>query len=101
MIIGVPKETAPVETRSAMIPANVARLAALGATVEMEPGAGAGSGFTDEALVSAGATLVRERRALLAAADILLRVRPPPLAELEWMKPGCVHISFLDPFKET
>ena len=101
MTIGVPKETDAVETRSAMIPANVARLVALGAAVHMEAGAGNGSGLSDEAFAAAGATIVRERQALLAAADILLRVRKPPLAEVEWVKPGCVHVSFLDPFQET
>ena len=101
MIIGVPKETDPAETRSAVIPANTARLVALGAEVQVETGAGDGSGFTDEAFASSGAALVQDRRTLLAAADIVLRVRKPPLAEVDLMKPGCIHVSFLDPFKET
>ncbi len=101
MIVGVPKETDPAETRSAIIPANAARLVALGAEVQIEAGAGTGSGFPDEAFASSGAAIVQDRRALLAAADIVLRVRKPPLAEVELMKPGCIHVSFLDPFRET
>ena len=101
MIIGVPKETDPAETRSAIIPANAARLVALGAEVQIEAGAGAGSGFPNEAFTSSGAVISQDRRALLAAADIVLRVRKPPLADVELMKPGCVHVSFLDPFRET
>jgi NAD(P) transhydrogenase subunit alpha len=99
MTIVFPKETS--ETRSAIVPANVVRLAALGAAVQVEPGVGTASGFSDDAFVTAGATLVRERNELLGAGDIVLRVRKPPAAEVDVMKPGCVHISFLDPFKET
>src|SRR5205814_1908524 len=87
--------------RCAMVPANVARLKALGAAVQIEAGAGNGSGFADEAFAGAGATVVRERQALLAAADMVLRVRKPPVAEVDLMKAGCVQVSFLDPFRET
>src|SRR6266436_476532 len=101
MNIGIPKETDPVESRSAIIPVNVKRLVALGATVQIETGAGDGSGFSEEAFTSDGATFVQDRQSLLGAADIVLRVRKPPLAEVDWMKPGSVQVSFLDPFKET
>src|SRR5205085_11583138 len=101
MIIGVPKETDATETRSAIIPATVARFVSLNLTVQFEPGVGSGSGLPDEAFVSAGAKLITDRALLLNQSDILLRVRRPPLAEIDLMKPGCIHISFLDPFKET
>ena len=32
---------------------------------------------------------------------MLLRVRKPPVAEVDLMKAGCVQVSFLDPFRET
>ena len=101
MIIGVAKESDPAEMRSAMIPANVTRLVALGADVQIEADAGSRSGFSDEAFGAAGATIVRERQALLAAADMVLRVRKPPVPEVDLMKAGCVQVSFLDPFRET
>src|SRR5207249_3411071 len=94
MTIVFPKETEPSEARSAIVPANVVRLVALGAAVQVEPGVGTASGFSDDAFVTAGATLVRERNDLLGAGDIVLRVRKPPAAEVDLMKPGCVHISF-------
>src|SRR2546423_1262890 len=81
MIIGFPKEAEPIETRSAIIPANVARLVAFGAQVQIEAGTGNGSGFPDESFASSGATIVQDRKALLASADMLLRVRKPFLAE--------------------
>ncbi len=100
MVIAVPKEPDPAETRSAMVPANVGRLLRLGAAVQIEAGAGLASHFPDQDFASAGATVVAHRSALLAGADIVLRVRKPPASEVEKTKPGCIHLSFLDPFKE-
>src|SRR5215471_3572687 len=100
MIIGVPNETEPGENRSAMIPSSAALLVKLGATVQIEAEAGNGSGFPEEAFISSCATVVRDRKTLLSTADIILRVRKPPLVEVDQMKPGAIHVSFLDPFKE-
>jgi NAD(P) transhydrogenase subunit alpha len=32
---------------------------------------------------------------------MVLRLRKPPLEEVGWLRPGSVHISFLDPFSES
>jgi len=101
MIIGVPKETDSAETRCSLSPQNAARLVALGASLRIESGVGTRSGFADDAYKSSGATLAQSREEMLASADIILRVRKPPLAEVQAMKRGCIHVSFLDPFKET
>ena len=37
----------------------------------------------------------------LRAAQMVLRVRKPELADIELLQPGCIHVSFLDPFNET
>lgn len=100
MIICVPKETDPGETRAAMIPANVARLVKLGADLHVERGVGVASGFSDEEYAGAGVKISEDRRAMLSEADLILRVRKPPLDEVEWLKCGCIHLSFLDPFTE-
>jgi len=101
MIIGVPKETDAGESRSAIVPANVTRLLALGAAVQIETGAAVGSGFPEEAFKSAGASFVPNRQQLLGASDVVFRVRKPPVTEIDWMKRGSIHVSFLDPFNET
>jgi len=100
MKIGVPNETWPGETRAALVPDGVRRLVKLGAQVEVESGLGATIGGGDVDYVSAGASIATDRHALLASADVLLRVRKPPIEEVEWLKSGSVHISFLDPFNE-
>src|SRR5260221_10273954 len=36
----------------------------------------------------------------LSSADLVLRLRKPPLEEIEHLKSGGIHISLLDPFNE-
>ena len=55
--IGVVKEIKPQEARVALTPAGARELVARGHDVVVEAGAGEGSGFPDEAYVSAGAAL--------------------------------------------
>lgn len=100
MIICLPKESDPAETRAAMTPANVARLTRLGAELQFEPGLGEGCNLSDGEYSSAGATVSLDRKAMLSAADVVLRVRKPPLEEVQWLKAGALHMSFLDPFNE-
>lgn len=100
MKISVPKETHPGETRAALTPDGAAKLVKLGAQVEVESGLGLGSGHADAAYTAAGATLAPDRQALLSSADMVLRVRKPPVGEIALLKAGCVHMSLLDPFNE-
>lgn len=101
MRIFVPREIHPGETRAAATPDTVAKLAQLGAEVVVESGLGAGIGADDYAYSQSGATISPERRASLAEADLVLRVRKPPDGEVELLRPGAVHISLLDPFNES
>jgi NAD(P) transhydrogenase subunit alpha len=98
--IAVPKEYDAGETRVPMIPANVKKLTARGAEVAVESLMGESAGFSDEDYRSAGASISGDRKTLLSSADMVLRIRKPPLEEIEWMKAGCIHISYLDPFNE-
>jgi len=100
MKISVPRETHPGESRAPITPAAAAKLVKLGAQVEIEAGTGLAAGFADEAYTKAGATVVTDRKALLAAGDFVLRLRKPPLAEIALLKPGSLHASLLDPFNE-
>ena len=100
MLIGVPKETTEGELRVACTPATAVRLTRLGLDVAVESGAGAGSALRDEDYEAAGASVdaTGER---VAGADIVLRVRRPGEADVDRLAAGSVHISFLDPFRET
>ena len=93
-----PSETDPSERRVAIMPASVAKLVKLGAVVEVEAGVGRAIHVTDGDYLSAGANVVPDRRAGLASADMILRLQKPAAAEIGSLKPGCIHISYLDPF---
>jgi NAD(P) transhydrogenase subunit alpha len=100
MKISAPREAHPGETRTPLTPDSAARLVKLGAQVEVEAGLGLAAGFPDEAYAKAGATLSDNRQTLLASADMVLRLRKPPLEDVSLLKPGAVHVSLLDPFNE-
>jgi len=102
MLICVPKETLSGENRVATIPDVVKKLIRKGAEVAVESNAGAGAGFNNQEFIEAGATVfsTSERAATMGNADIVLRLHKPTMDEIDQLKPGCIHISFLDPFNE-
>ena len=101
MNIAVMKETHPGETRVPMVPATIDRLVKLGAEVVVESGVGATCRFDDAAYEAAGARVTAGREEMLASADIVLRLRKPPMAEISLMRRGSLHVSYLDPFNEV
>ncbi|KAK8101419.1 hypothetical protein PG999_011793 [Apiospora kogelbergensis] len=97
LTVGVPRETFTNERRVAITPQNVALLKKKGyGKVLVERGAGAQADFLDSAYESAGATLV-EPGAIWSAADIVLKVRGPNIAEIDRLKEGATIISMLQP----
>jgi NAD(P) transhydrogenase subunit alpha len=101
MLIGVPRETQPGERRTAVIPATAQKLVRLGAELVVESGLGSGSGYADADYEAAGARVVTDRHALLAGADLVLRLGKPEPAEVRALRQGAIHASFLDPFNEA
>lgn len=98
MLIVAPKESAAGEQRVALTPDIVRKLVQLGAEVAVEPGLGESIHASDEAYRKAGAVWTGDREATLAAADLVLRLRPPTPESIKGLKAGAVHISYLDPF---
>jgi H+-translocating NAD(P) transhydrogenase subunit alpha len=96
MLIGVPLETTPGETRVAVTPETAKKLKAQGHTVRVQSHAGAAAHFTDEAYTAAGAELTD--RAGAFGADLVLKVRSPSLDELPRMKTSAVLVGMLNPF---
>ncbi len=101
MICYVPAETSPGELRAALTPTTAAALIKLGLTVHAQSGLGSASRYADEDYREAGVEIVADPAAALAAADLVLRVRKPSAADVAALKPGALHLSFLDPFNET
>jgi alanine dehydrogenase len=88
MIVGVPKEIKPSESRVALVPAGVEALVGDGHTVVLERGAGLGSGFGDEAYERVGATLTSSAPDVWARAELVLKVKEPIDAEWRLLRRG-------------
>jgi NAD(P) transhydrogenase subunit alpha len=84
-----------------MVPENAAKLVKRGAEVTVETGLGDACGYSDTDYVAAGAIVAQDHQAALSSADMVLRLRKPPVEEVGWLKQGSIHISFLDPFNES
>ena len=100
MQLVIPRETQPGENRVSATPETVKKLVRLGAEVVIEAGAGTGAGISDADYEAAGASIGSDRGALLAGADMVLRLRKPDIEEIGQLKSGCIHVSYLDPFNE-
>ena len=98
--VGVLTEVTPGERRVALVPAAVGRVAALGAAVVVQAGAGSSSFFTDEDYRQAGATVAAEPAAVLAEAAVVARVRPPSAAEIDLLRRGQVVVGLLEPARD-
>jgi NAD(P) transhydrogenase subunit alpha len=97
MIIGIPRETRPGETRVAATPETVKKLAASGKhQIAVETGAGTLSSIPDADFQNAGARIVDAGEAF--GADIVLKVRGPTAEELPRLKRGALLVGLLNPF---
>ena len=97
MTVGIPVETYAGEMRCPIIPSDVKKLTGLGATVWVESGLGKNIFVEDTAYEQAGAIVLHNKAEVLAA-DMVLRLRKPHTEEVSMLKPGSIHISYLDPF---
>ena len=92
MIIGVIRESEPGEARVSATPDTAAQLIKLGYDVLVEPDAGIGSKFTDEAYVAAGAAIGDALKA-----EIVFGVNAPSAEQLDALREGAVLVSILSP----
>lgn len=96
MLIGVPLETAPGETRVAVTPETAKKLIAQGHTVRIQSGAGVAASAPDAAYSAVGAEITDAAGA--SACDLVLKVRAPSAQELPLYKPSTVLVGMLNPF---
>jgi NAD(P) transhydrogenase subunit alpha len=94
MRIAVAREIDP-EPRVAATPDTVKKLAALGADVVVEQGAGLKSGVLDTDFSAAGATVSQNA---VGDADVVLKVRRPVNGEVAAYKRGALVIAIMDPY---
>ena len=94
MRIAVAREIDP-EPRVAATPDTVKKLAALGAEIVVEQGAGLKSGVLDTDFSAAGATVSQNA---VGDADVVLKVRRPANGEVAAYKRGALVIAIMDPY---
>ncbi len=101
MIVGVPAETDPDETRAALNPPVASRLVDRGIEVCVQSGTGGGSDWPDEAYEDAGCDVVAARSAVFERADVVLQVRglgATDDADPTAYREGQVAIGLLGPY---
>lgn len=92
----VPAETREHEKRVALVPSVISKLTKLGITCTLQAGAGQAARIPDEAYTSEGA----QTASAAIPADLIFRVQPPELAEIQQMAPGTVLCCFVYAHRE-
>ena len=94
LFIGIPKENAFQEHRVPLVPGAVALLVSNGHKVFVETNAGISSSFSDREYSDSGAKICYDVKEIYQA-DIILKVEPPTLKELDYFKHNQCLISAL------
>ncbi len=97
MKIGTLAETLAGEARVALTPDSAVALAKLGHVCVVQAGAGARAGFADALYAAAGVEVLPDAAAVVAVADVLVKVRGPEMAEAQVLREGQTLISFFWP----
>ncbi|TKB84047.1 MAG: alanine dehydrogenase [Nitrospira sp.] len=95
MIIGVPKEIKDYEYRVSLTPDGARVLLQAGHRVVVEPSAGQGSGFSDDAYRQAGVQVAGSKAEVFQQADLIVKVKEPQLSECVLFRPGQVLFTYL------
>jgi proton-translocating NAD(P)+ transhydrogenase subunit alpha len=93
--IGALRESAPLETRVSVVPEIADKLAALGARVLLERGAGERASFPDSTYKNV--TWADSAAAVLAGSEVLLTVQPLTVEQIGQLKSGAVVVGFMQP----
>jgi len=92
--IGIPKENSEQENRVALTPEAVGLLVANGHQVSVEAGAGLTAKYPDNEYSEAGAKIAYSHQEVFEE-DVVLKVEPPTLEEIGYMKHGKTLLSAL------
>ena len=96
MLVGIPKEIYPGESRVAVIPTGIQQLTDAGYDVVVQSGAGDASHYGDEEYRNAGASIAPDAKSLYDQADLILKVRHLVDDEPNLIKEGASLICMLD-----
>jgi len=97
LVIGVPRETFPGETRVATVPEVVQKLIKQGYAIVVETGAGDASNISDDEYRAAGAEVLGSAAEVWAKGDIIFKLRGPNEQEVGLLKDGGTLVSYIWP----
>jgi alanine dehydrogenase len=92
LLIGVPKEESSVENRVALVPHSVRTIMGYGHNIKVESEAGNKSNYSDNDFSEAGAEICFSKKEIFNC-DIVIKIAPPTLDEIDLLKDGGVLIS--------
>jgi alanine dehydrogenase len=95
MRIGVPSEIKKQESRVGLTPESVGELVRAGHNVNVQSGAGTGSGFANEAYVAVGAAIVADAAAVFAGSELIVKVKEPQPEETARLTPQHTLFTYL------
>ena len=94
LLLGIPREQDKSERRLPLTPEAIAILTQAGHRVWVETGAGLGINYSDSHFTEAGAEIKATPQEVYQA-DIILKILPPTLAEVDSMRPRTMLLSFV------
>ncbi len=92
LFIGLPKEDFRYERRIGLTPDSVKLLSSYGHRIRVETGAGEAAFYSDNAYSEAGAEIAYSAKEVYEA-DIIFKIAPPNMAELEFLRPQQTLLS--------
>ena len=98
--VGLPKETSPQEKRIVITPESVGLLTNNGINVVIESGGGLQAKFTDQDFSDAGAKVTQSRKEVYES-EVVLKIDPPALDEIDYMNSGTCLITALQQGKQS
>jgi len=94
VVVGVPREVKPDESRVALIPVGAEELRRRGHRVLVQRGAGEGSGLGDGLYADSGAEIAADAEAVYATADLVVKVKEPMPREFGLLRRGQIVFGF-------
>jgi alanine dehydrogenase len=91
--IGIPSENYSVESRVPITPEAVEILTGHGHEVTLESGAGSAANYADTDYSERGGIISQSRKEVFGGCDILLKISPPSVEEIGWMRERQTLIS--------
>ncbi len=95
LVIGIPKELQEDESRTGLTPEAVELLVGNGHRVIIETNAGAGANYSDSDYSECGGFIVDDHAEIFAKSDIILKISPPVIKEIDHMRVNQLLISAL------